>query len=177
MQPTGVAPRLERSLLGETPERRQVRLVGPLRRQLAGELLQDDPRLEDLVQRGVDPVQVEHHRVADGTDRRLGDHQAPAGAATGTRHLLVFHEAHGLPEDGAAHVVALEEIGLGPEHLAHRPAQGHDVLDDEVRHLGRPLGVRVGARTRHRRAWPSASSSAKLIREQAFSAFDLHLRQ
>ena len=63
VQPAGIAPGLDRPSLHEAPQRRQVGLVGPLGRQLAGELLQDDASLEDLVQRGVDPVQVEHHGV------------------------------------------------------------------------------------------------------------------
>ena len=149
VQLTGVAARPDRCAVGETPQRGQVTLVGPLGRQLAGELLQDDAGLEDLVQRGVDPVQVEHHGVTDGADRRLADHQAPARPAAGAGDLLVLHEAHRLSEDGPAHVVALEEVRLGAQHLAHRPPQGHHVLDDEVRHLGRTLGVRVGTRTRH----------------------------
>ena len=62
-------------------------------------------------------------RVGHRTHRRLGDDQAAAGAAAGPGDLLVLHQAHRLAEHGPAHLVALEEIGLGPEHLAHRPAR------------------------------------------------------
>jgi hypothetical protein len=149
VQSAGVAPRLKRALLGEAAQRRQVSLVGALGRQLAGELFQDDARLEDLVQRGVDPVQIEHHRVAHGTHRRLGDDESPAGPTSGAGDLLVFDETYRLPEDGPAHVIALEQVGLGPEHLTDRPAHCHDILDDAIRHLGGALGVRRGAGARH----------------------------
>ena len=141
--------RVRPALVGETPELGQVLLVGPLRRQLAGDLLEDDAGLEDLVEARVDPVQVQHHRVDDRPHGRLGDDEPSPGTASGASDLLVLHQAHGLPEHGPADLVALEEIGLGAEHLANRPTEGHDILDDAVRHLGRPFGVRIGARARH----------------------------
>ena len=95
--------------------------------------------------RGVDSVQVEHHGITDRADRRLGDHQAPARSAAGAGDLLMLDEAHRLPEDGPADVVALEQFGLGAEDLADRPPEGHDVFDDEVGHLGRAFGVRIGS--------------------------------
>ena len=94
-------------------------------------------------------MQVQHDGIDDRADGRLGDHEAAARAAPRPGHLLVLHQAHGLTEHGPADLVALEKVGLGAEDLAHRPAEGHHVFDDEVRHLGCPLGVRVGTRTRH----------------------------
>ena len=72
----------------------------------------------------------------------------PPGPRRRAGHLFVLDQADRLTEDRPTHLVSLEEIGLGPEHFAHRPAQGHDVLDDQVGHLGRPLGI--GLRTRPR---------------------------
>ena len=66
-----------------------------------------------------------------------GRPRAPAGP----RNVLVLDQPHRLPEDGAAHLVALQQLGLRPQHLADRPTQHHDVLDDAVGHLGGPLRV------------------------------------
>ena len=133
----------------EAPQLGQVVLVGAFGCQLAGDLLEDDPGLEDLVQPGVDPMQVEDDRVGHRAHGRLGDDQTAAGSTARAGDLLVLDEADRLAEDGPAHLVALEEVRLRAEHLAHRPAQGHDVLDDQVGHLGRPLGIGLCARPRH----------------------------
>ena len=137
-------------LLGrEAAQLDQIVLVGALASQLARDLLEDDPGLEDLVQPGVHPVQVEDDRIGHRANGRLGDDQTPAGPPACPGHLFVLDQADRLTEDGPAHLVALEQIGLRTEHLAHRPTQGHDVLDDQVGHLGRPLGIGLRTRTRH----------------------------
>jgi hypothetical protein len=141
VQPAGIPARLHRSFLRETAQRRQVSLVRAIGSQLAGELLQNDPGLEDLVQRCVDAVQVEHDGVAHRADRRFRDDQPAPRTAPGARHLLMLHQAHRLPEDGTAHVIALEQISLGPEDVPHRPTQRHHVFHHSVGYLGRPLGV------------------------------------
>ena len=163
MQVGGIAPWLDRLVIGDLPERGQIGLVGPLGRQLAGHLLQEDAGLADLVQRGADPAEIEHHRVADRADRRLGDDEAAAWTAAGAGDPLMLHEPDRLAEDGAADAVAHEQVRLGAEHLAHRPTQCQHVFDDEVRNLRRPLGVQLGARARHdvrgrRRRHPSSLS-------------------
>ncbi len=94
-------------------------------------------------------MQVEDDRLNHGAHRGLDDDEAPTGTTPGARHLLVLHQADRLAEDGTAHLVALEQLGLGPEYLADRPSEHHDVLDDAVGHLGRPLRARIGARPRH----------------------------
>ena len=108
MELAGVTLGVDRNALGEVPQLGQVVLVGPLGRQLAGDLLEDDAGLEDLVETGVDPVQIQHHRVDDRPHRRLGDDEAATGATAGPGDLLVLHQAHGLTEHGPAHLVALE---------------------------------------------------------------------
>ncbi len=165
--------------LEKAPQLGQIVLIRPLGRQLAREILQDDPGLEDLVETGVHPVQIEHHRVDDRPDGRLGDDEAASGSPPGARHLLMLHEAHRLTEHGPAHLVALEQIRLGAEDLADRPAQSHDVLDDEVRHLGRPLGIGVGARPRHvaRRRPGGGHSSDSTWSHSTFGALDQRLHQ
>ena len=63
------------------------------------ELLEDHPGLEDLVESGVDAVQVQQGGVDDRLDRRLGDHEAAARATPHPGHVLVLDQAYGLPED------------------------------------------------------------------------------
>ena len=162
VQPTGIATRARLALLS-TKRRSTARSSSSVRSDASWQASSSRMMRASKIssRRGVDPVEVEHDGIAHRSDRRLGDDQAAAGAATGARHLLVLHQAHGLAEHGAADLVALEQVGLRPEHLAHRPAQRHDVLDDAIGHLGRPLGVGVGTRTRHRHGRPRASSSAQ----------------
>ena len=80
--------------------------------QLGRDDLEDDARLEDLSQTGVGPVQVQHRGVDDGVDRWLRHDQPAPGSPPHGRDLLVLDEAHRLPEDGPAHPVALDELGL-----------------------------------------------------------------
>ena len=116
---------------------------------MARQFFEDDAGFEDLVEACVHPVQVQHHRVDNRTHRRLGDDKAPSGAPPGAGDLLVLHQSNRLTEYSSTDLVTLEQVRLGTEDLADGPTQCHDVLDDEVRHLGRPLRVGVGARPRH----------------------------
>ena len=163
----------------KAPQLGQIVLIRPLGRELAREIFQDDPCLEDLIETSVHPVQVEHDRVDDRPDGRLGDDEAAAGSPPRACHLLMLQEAHRLTEHGPAHLVALEQIRLGAQDLADRPAQSHDVLDDEVRHLGRPLGVGVGARPRHvaRRRPGRGHSADSTWSHGTFGALDQRLHQ
>ena len=87
--------------------------------QLGRDHLEDDARLEHLIEAGVGPVQVQHRGVDDGVDRRLRHDEPAAGPPSHGGHLLVLDQPHGLAEDGPAHPVALDQLGLRAQHLAH----------------------------------------------------------
>ena len=116
----------------------------PFGGQLGCDHLQDDARFEDLVEAGVGPVQVQHRGVDDGVHRRLGDDQPAAGPPSHGGHLLVLDQAHRLAEDGPAHPVALDQLGLRAQHLAHRPAPVDHVGEDAPRHGGRQRRLGLG---------------------------------
>lgn len=137
-----------RLAIDEGTEPRAVLLAEACRGERARQLLEQDARLEHLVQPGVDPVEVEDDRVDHRAHRRLRDHEPPARPPAGPCDLLVLEEADRLAEHGPAHPVALEQLGLRAQHLADRPAERHDVLDDAV---GDPLGPLDRPRGRRRR--------------------------
>lgn len=150
----GVAARLG---IHQSAQAQEVGLVDAIGGERSHELLQREAGLEHLVEPRVDAVEVQHRGVDDRVDGRL-DHDEPAtGSAPHRRDLLVLHESHGLAEHGAAHAVTIEELRLGAEHFADRPALGHDVGEDlrrdgggELRHRqtvspGAPAALRAPA--------------------------------
>ena len=100
--------------------------------QVRNELLQDQAGLEDLVDAGADVDEVHRHGVGDRPWRRREHHESAARSPSHAGNLQVLEEADRLAEDGAADAVALEELGLGADDLAHRPAGSGDVADHPV---------------------------------------------
>ncbi len=126
-------------------------VVEPLDGEPRCQVFEHDASLDDLVEPSVDAVEVEHHRLGNRLDRRLGDDEAATRASARTRDLLVLDQPDGLAEHRAAHAVALEQLSLAPEHLAHRPSKGHDVLDDLVGNARGALAIGASARAQGRR--------------------------
>ena len=128
-------------ILDQPAELRDAGLVETYRGELRHDLLEDKARFEDLVERRAHPVEVEHRRIDDGINRRLGDHEPTAWPPAHARHLLVLHQPDGFTEHRPADAVALDELGLRPQHLADGPATLDDIGDDVARHGRRQFGA------------------------------------
>ena len=134
-----VAVRPAALLLDEGAERLDVALVEPARCELGDDLLEREAGLDHLVDLGADVEEVDRHRIGDRVDRRLEHHQPAPRTTAHAGDLEVLEQPHGLAEHGAAHAVAVQQLGLGADDLALGPALLGDVAEHPVGHDGRQL--------------------------------------
>src|SRR5215467_15831487 len=108
MERPRISVRIWLASLQEGAQRLQAGLVQPAGRQAGDDPFHDDPRLEQLVQPGFDPVEIQDHRVYHRADARLGNDQAAAGTATSPRDLLILDQADRFTEYRAADAITFE---------------------------------------------------------------------
>ena len=108
--------------------------------------LDRQPGLVDLLGREVEVLEVERERPHGGVGLGRDHHQSTARPASHLGHTVMVDDAHRLAEHGPADAVALDQLGLGTEHLAHRPAAGDDLLLDPLGELLTQLASTDGSR-------------------------------
>ena len=87
-------------------------------------------RLVDLLGCEVEVLEVERQCADRGVGLGRDNDQTTTRPAPHLGHAVVVDDAHRLPEHRPADAVALDQISLGAEHLAHRPPAGDDLLFD-----------------------------------------------
>ena len=115
-----------------------------------GHDLQREPCLEELHLGCPVPRQVQRDDAFHHARRGLGDDHTATDALAGLGQHVALHEADRLPDDAAAGVEPLHEIGFGTDHGAHREVGSDDLeLDRPGDALRRAALERTGTRNPH----------------------------
>ncbi len=111
------------------------RFVDLLRRPRCRQRLQQQPRIQQVADRGAQVFQVDDDGVGCRCGVRLADQQSAVRAAPHARHLVMLDESDCFPQHRPAHPVTLLQRLLRAERLPDRPATPDDVGLDATRDL------------------------------------------
>ena len=111
----------------------------PRRQRCRQGLMMQSPCHRQLVDARAVELEVHGHGLGDHRGVGRGDHQAPARSPLHRAELVVLDQPDRLAEHRPADLVALQQVGLGPDDGAHRRARGEDVRLHAGAHLRRQL--------------------------------------
>ena len=122
--------RIARAMLLGAQHRAQpvdARFIDPLRGKRCRQRLQQQPRIQQITDRGAQVLQVDDDGVSGRCGVGLADQQSAVRTTTHARDLVMLDESNGLPQHRSAHPVALLQRLLGTQRLPDRPAAPDDV--------------------------------------------------
>ena len=126
-------------VLDDRPHPGDAVLVDVPRRERCRERLDVGPGHRQLVDARAAELEVHGHGFGDHRGVGRGDHQAATGPPLHGAELVVLDQPDRLAEHRPADLVALQQVGLGPDDRADRGAGGEDVRLHARPHLRRQL--------------------------------------